>query len=86
MAWAEAVAEALAHAPDRAEPVLRQARAGAPWRLALGLSEPSPRLSEAIDAMGRAVREATPPGDPPTSDAVLKAVDEDRPGNRGSTA
>jgi hypothetical protein len=36
MAGAEAVAEALAHAPDRAEAVLAEASMGAPWRSALG--------------------------------------------------
>src|SRR5262249_36932476 len=40
-AWAEGAAEALAHAPGRAAAVVADGRAGAGWRPALGLPEPS---------------------------------------------
>jgi hypothetical protein len=55
--WAEAVAEMVAHAPERIEPLMAEARAGAPWRAALRLPDPSHRLSEAIDLLGRVVQE-----------------------------
>ena len=40
--WAEAVAETLAHAPDRIAAVLADAPAGAPWRAELGSQTPHP--------------------------------------------
>jgi hypothetical protein len=78
-AWAEAVAEALASAPERADAVLSDARAGAKWRPALGLPEPTARLSDAIDSMDRVVRGATPPEGTLTLDGLLTAANEDRP-------
>lgn len=57
-AWAEAVAEALAYAPERFTGLLSEAHAGASWRRELGLPEPSQRLGEAIDAMERVLRRA----------------------------
>src|SRR5262249_3645980 len=68
--WAEAVAEALAHAPARAEAVLADARPGARWRADLGIAEPSARLSDAIDWIERALSEATPDDGPPSLDAL----------------
>jgi hypothetical protein len=79
-AWAEAVAEALALAPERAGRVLEEARAGAPWRSVLGLPEPSARLGDAIDCMRRAVEGVTPPEGTPIFDALLAASGDDRPG------
>jgi hypothetical protein len=76
-AWAEAVAELLAHAPERVDTLLTQARAGAPWRAALGLPEPSPQLNMAIETMGRIVRGATSTDGRPTFDALLATADED---------
>jgi hypothetical protein len=81
--WAEAVAEALACAPQRVESLLADALTGAPWRAALGIAELSPELSEAIDSIGQAVRAATPSGGTPTLDAILIAVRENRPGEQG---
>ena len=75
-AWAEAVAETLAYAPERVESVLAEASSGAQWRATLELAEPSTRLGEAIDSMGRAVRASD---HPPTFDALIAAVAEDRP-------
>ena len=77
--WAEAVAEALAYAPERVEALLADAQAGAPWRATLRIAEPSQQLSEAIHFMGRAVQAATPPGGAPTLDALLVSSREDRP-------
>jgi hypothetical protein len=63
---------------ERVEGVLAQARASTPWRAALGLPEPSPRLSEAIDAMGRVVRAATSADGRHAFEALLAAAGEDR--------
>jgi hypothetical protein len=75
--WAEAVAEALAYTPARAHEVLADARRDAPWRPELGIAEPSARLSDAIDAIEKALGAAVPPGAAPTLDALLFAVRED---------
>jgi hypothetical protein len=57
MSWAETVAEALTYAPERLDAVAADAL-GAPWRAALGISEPSSRLEEALRLMCRiAVRD-----------------------------
>ena len=77
--WAEGVSEAAAYAPDRLDDLLTEAQVGASWRAELGLPEPSPRLTGAIDSLARLVRGvATPPGTEP-SDALLTATGEDRP-------
>ena len=60
--WAEAIAEMLASAPKRVDAVLADARPGSAWRAALGIPEPSPRLSKAIYSVGEAIRAATPKG------------------------
>jgi hypothetical protein len=78
--WAEALAEALACAPARAEAVLADARPGAPWRADLGIAEPSARLSDAIDSIERALSEVTPADGPPSLDALLLAVRDGHPG------
>ena len=72
--WAEAVTEALAYTPARAQAVLADARPGASWRPDLGIAEPSPRLSDAIDSLERALSAAMPPGGAPSLDALLLAV------------
>jgi hypothetical protein len=79
-AWAEAVAEVLAYTPERVAALLAEARTSAPWRAPLGLPEPSPRLSEAIDSLGQTVQALTPTGEPPTLDALLAATAVDPPG------
>ena len=76
-AWAEAVAEALAYAPESVESVLAEASSGAQWRDTLELARPSARLGEAIDSMGRAVRAFDHPA---TFDALVAALAEDPPG------
>jgi hypothetical protein len=77
-AWAEAVAEVLAYAPERLDAVLAQARTDASWRGELGLPQPSARLSEAIDAIGRVVSAATPPDGATNFDALLAVAADDR--------
>src|SRR5262249_2750506 len=54
--WAQAVLEALAYAPERIEPLLAEARTGAPWRAAFRIAEPSAQISEAVSVMGRTIR------------------------------
>ena len=78
--WAEAVAEALAYTPARAQAVLADARPGAPWRAELGLAEPSSPLSDAIESAERALTAAMPPGRAPSLDPLLFAVRDGRPG------
>jgi hypothetical protein len=78
--WAQAVAEGLAYAPEHAPALLAEAKAGAAWRLTLGLAEPSAQLCKSIDCIDRIVRTATSPGSPPTFDAALAALGEDPPG------
>jgi hypothetical protein len=81
--WAEAVAEVLAYAPERLEAVLAEARADAPWRDKLRLPQPSPRLSQAIDAMAIAVRAATSADGATSFDALLAVAADDRPDEDG---
>ena len=57
-AWAEAVAEAMEHAPERVAGVLADARPGAPWRRDLDLPEPSAPLATALSAVCDAVAAA----------------------------
>ena len=54
--WAQAVAEAVAYAPERVESVLANAESDAPWRTALGIDRPSKPLCKAMAMIGRAVR------------------------------
>src|SRR5262249_43533305 len=73
----EAAAEALAHAPERAASVLSEGRAGAEWRRAFGLPDPSPQLDAAIEGLGNAVRAASPAGNPRTLEALAAALRDD---------
>ena len=78
--WAEAHAEALTYAPERTQTVRAQARAGAPWRTALGLAELSPQLDQALNVIEHAIRTAPRAGGTPTPDTVLAAIRDSRPG------
>jgi hypothetical protein len=75
------VSEAAAYAPERIEAVLAEAHADATWRAEFGLPQPSPRLADAMESLGRLVRAATdvPPGTP-LYDEMLTAVSTDHPG------
>jgi len=68
--WAQALAEALAYAPECVEVLLANAQAGAPWRDEFQLSEPSPQLSQAIQFIRHAVRAVTSPEGMPKLDAL----------------
>jgi hypothetical protein len=72
--WAEAVAEALAHAPEQIPALMADARPGAAWRSALGIAEPSQQLSTAIESLDELMQATTGP----TFDTVLAATCEDR--------
>jgi hypothetical protein len=72
--FAQALAEAVACAPDRVEDVLADAPAGAPWRAELGIAEPSTALCEAFAAITRAAREVPPTESSPTLDAFISAL------------
>jgi hypothetical protein len=78
--WAEALAEALAYTPARAQEVIANARPGAPWRTDLGIAEPPPRLRDAIDSIERALGAAMLPGGAASLDALLLAVRDGQPG------
>jgi hypothetical protein len=79
-AWAEGVSEASAYAPQRIDALLTQARSGAAWRGKLGLPEPSPQLSEALDSLAGLVGAAVAPAGAARFDALLTQAGEDRPG------
>jgi hypothetical protein len=68
--WAEALAEALAVAPNRIETLAADAQAGAPWRGELRICEPSASLRHAISAMFPAAATA---GHSPPDTALLEA-------------
>jgi hypothetical protein len=81
--WAQALAEALAYAPESVEVLVTDAQAGAPWRATFGIAEPPQQLNEAIQFMGQTVRDVAPPQGAPTLDAVLMSCREDPPGEQG---
>jgi len=71
--WTEAVAEALAYAPERLDAVLDDAGPAASWRVTLGVEEPSPDLSRAIGFVGEIVT-ADPGGPEPLEGALAAAA------------
>jgi hypothetical protein len=73
--WAEAVAEALAHGPDRTDALLADAHPDAPWRATMGLAAPSARLGNAFDALRRFVAASGAT----TCDAMLVGAGRDVP-------
>jgi hypothetical protein len=73
--WAEAMAEALAMAPESIDALTADAEAGASWRNELRLCQPSPPLQRAISRVARIARAAvTAPGDSPLDSALLAAA------------
>jgi hypothetical protein len=79
-AWAEGVSEAAAYAPERIDLLLAAARPGATWRAELDLPEPSPRLADAIESLGRVARAAPSAAGASSFDSLLTAAQEDHPG------
>jgi hypothetical protein len=80
--WAEAVAQALAHAPERMPDLLADARPGTVWRSVLGIADPSPQLDKAIASLSAVIDAATPADGPPSFDSVLAASRETRVGEQ----
>jgi len=78
-AWAEAVVEAVSHAPERTAEVVADARPGARWRTAMGLPEPSARVGAAIESMEQAVGALDVADGETMSDALLAAAAQDPP-------
>jgi hypothetical protein len=78
-AWAEGAAEALAHAPERAEGVVADARADTGWRPGLGLPEPSEQVIGALACLQNAVRAASPRDEPHALNAIVSALRDDPP-------
>jgi hypothetical protein len=80
--WAAGTAEALAHAPGRALALLADARPGAPWRAALAIAEPSPRVIDAIESLAHVVQAHMPADETAAFDAVIIAAREEQPGEQ----
>jgi hypothetical protein len=78
-AWAEGVSEAAAYAPQCVGALLAEAHSAATWRAELGLAEPSPRLSDALESLTRLVGGATAPAGAPLSDALLTEAGKEQP-------
>jgi len=78
-AWAEGVAEILAHAPDKAAGLLAEALPGASWRGSFGLAEPSAQVERAIELMREHILASVDPDGLPGFDMLLKICEEDRP-------
>ncbi|CAM4173395.1 hypothetical protein MB901379_04210 [Mycobacterium basiliense] len=78
--WAQAVAEALACAPDQVLVLLAEARPDRGWRAALKIAEPSAHLGEAVKIMDDVVRKSIAPPVAPTLEAVIAAMAKDSPG------
>jgi hypothetical protein len=76
-AVAQSVAEVIANAPERLEDVLATGRAGAEWRTAFGIPEPSSALIEAIDVIARSARGAAADGSLSALDAAIAAARTD---------
>jgi hypothetical protein len=76
--WAQALAEALAYAPECVESLLADARGATRWRSKLGIPEPSRQLENAIRSLGRAVRSAATARITPTLEAVHMLCREPR--------
>jgi hypothetical protein len=74
--WAQTLAETLAFEPERVSELLGDARAGAPWRAALGIAEPSARLCQAIDAAKQVLYAAASGRAPRLDRALIRAVGE----------
>src|SRR5262249_50137102 len=73
-AWAEALAEAVTIAPERADAVLDHAHAGAQWRADLGIADVSAQLDRAIGVIDDVVRAVQSTGALLTPDAILAAL------------
>ena len=77
--WAEAFAEMLAFAPERAEAVVAEAQPDASWRAVFRIAAPSRSLGQAIESLARTVH-GDMRGTVATFDAVLSSSRADEPG------
>ena len=73
-AWSDAVAEAITGAGACLDFVLADAAAGAPWRTALGVAEPSPPLVAALDDLGRLSRSVCTSATPEEGVSAIRRV------------
>ncbi len=73
--FAQALAEAVAGAPERVEDILADAPPGAPWRRKLGIVEPSAALAKAFAAITQAAREVALAETALTLDGFISAID-----------
>jgi hypothetical protein len=80
MSWAEAVAEAVAWAPQRVGAVLADAGLGAAWRAELAIPEPSPNLDRCLDLFDDAAGIASSAGGQPTLEGLIAALRGEAPG------
>ena len=78
--WAEALAEVVFAGSERLETCLADAFAGAPWRVELGVPEPSPRLRAAIAEIDNAARRAAAADALPTMSALVAEVEQNGDG------
>ena len=81
--WAEAIADALAFAPEQLETVRADALAGAPWRAELDLPEPFADLNQAISRMFREARAALDTRGESPLDALILAARTTHVGSPG---
>jgi len=81
--WAQALAEAVAYAPECVQSLVENACARAPWRTEFGIPEPSPLLCEALRLVARAVQAAASSGDGLTLDELYRWCPEDCLGKDG---
>ena len=79
MSWAEAVAEAVAWAPERVDAVLAEPRPGAPWRGEFDLPEPSADLAHCLDVFDDAVKAAFSADGELTLDELIAALSDEAP-------
>jgi hypothetical protein len=73
-AWSDAIAEALEHAPERADELVDDARPGAPWRRELGLPEPSAPLARALVAVADVIASVSAEANGERDAAILAAL------------
>ena len=81
--WAQALAEAITNAPECVDVLLANAEAGAPWRQAFQIPEPSAQLSQAIYLLGRAVRSVSFSEGVPTLELLQNSSGEAQPEQHG---
>jgi hypothetical protein len=78
-AWAEGVAEFVAHAPEKAASLLAEALPGASWRGSFGLAEPSAQVERAIELMRQLILASADLDGVPDFGILLSICEEDRP-------